>query len=284
LIVNKPVEVLFVSGLYGLVLWDELIQLYDCHFNDFTKDRQKQTVGQIWDGVMTDALSEFVASYAGNGPIRHIFDLLSESAYQRLFNWGKIAASGVQLYHRVFKGLAGPDVLVKLAVTLAKEFPRFYGGARRLGYDEWYPLPGDRSSPVRYGFEPRIGTKLDATREGELEETRKVVLEVYPRLEEVPEALERLALAEHSWEKARNLEAFDFGALIVSFTKAVECYLRQVKIRKDRSDLGTLLRQLKSLRVGGAHAAGPRTREHVALARNLALSIFKKGEQTRQTS
>ena len=103
-------------------------------------------------------------------------------------------------------------------------------------------------------------------------------------MEEVPEALGRLVLAQHSWEKVHNLEAFDFGALIVSFTKAVECYLRQVKIREGWSDLAPLLRQLRHLRVGGAHATGPRTRDHVALARDVALSICKKGEQIRQTS
>jgi hypothetical protein len=282
LIANKPVEILFVSGLYGLLLWDELIQAYDCHFNDYKKDRQKQTVAEIWDGALTDALSEFVANRAGSRPIRHIFDLLSESTYQHMFNWGKIA--GVQVYHRVFKGLAGPDVLPKLAMILGKELPSFCSGSKRFGYDEWYRLPGDRESSIRYGFESQIGRKLDATREGELEETRKVVLERFPRLNEVPEALERLVLAEHSWEKVRNFEAFDFGAMIVSFSKAVECYLQQVEDKKGWPDLGLLLHQLKILRSGGAHPAGQRKREHVALARSLALGIFKKGEQIRQTS
>jgi hypothetical protein len=157
------------------------------------------------------------------------------------------------------------------------------GKATYLPAWQRYALAGDRSSPIRYGFESRIGSKPDATREGELEEARTFVLETYPRLEEVPEAVERLALAEHSWEKARNLEAFDFGALIVSFAKAVECYLAQVRIRDERPEVASLLRQLKNLRVGGAHATGPRTREHVVLARNLALTIFKQGEEIRQT-
>ena len=33
--VNGGVEIAFLSALYGLVLWDEPIQDYDCHFADY---------------------------------------------------------------------------------------------------------------------------------------------------------------------------------------------------------------------------------------------------------
>jgi cytoplasmic iron level regulating protein YaaA (DUF328/UPF0246 family) len=32
--IPKQIEILFVSGLYGLLYWDESIQNYDCHLND----------------------------------------------------------------------------------------------------------------------------------------------------------------------------------------------------------------------------------------------------------
>jgi hypothetical protein len=297
---DQPVEVLFVSGLYGLVLWDELIQEYDCHFSDHTRDRRKQTVAEIWGDTLTDALREFVGNQARHKPIRHIYELLSESAYQRLFNWREIAPSGVQVYHRIFKGLAGPDVLPKLATILAKQRSAFCGASRRFKYDQWYELPGDRQSPVRFGFESEIGRKIDATREGELGEAKSRVLEDFPCLRTVPDALDALALAEHSWEKVRRLDTFDFGAIIVSFAKAVECYLQRVMPQcPSGATLGQIkkhvagtegwsafelpLHQLAWLRRGGAHPAGRRTREHAELARDSARGIFKRSEQVKPT-
>jgi hypothetical protein len=296
---SQPVEILLVSGLYGVVLWDELIQEYDCHFSDQTKDKKRETVAGIWDGVLTDVLYEFISNQAEGRPVRHVYDLLSEAAYQELFGWEKIARAGVQVYHRIFKGLAGTNILSSLATILARKLPRFYRRTQRFECDQWYNLPGDRDSPIRYGFESQIGRNLEATREGELKEPREAVLETYPELKTVPgAALDALALAEHSWEKVRHLNAFDFGAMTVSYTKAVESYLLQVvpncpsgvalgALRKHVismkgwQELDRPLRTLIDLR--GAHP-GRSAREHVDTVRDYVLQVFKEGERIRQAS
>jgi hypothetical protein len=297
---SHPVEVLFVSGFYGLLLWDELIQEYECHFNDYTRDGKKQTVGEIWGSVLTDALCEFIGGQAEQ-PISRIYELMSESTYQCLFNWKEVARREVQIYHRVFRGLAGPDILSKLATILAQRLSAFGTGSHAFRYDQWYEMPGERQSLLRYGFESEIGRKLDATREGDLDEARTRILDRYPRLKDLPDVRERLTLAEHCWDKSRGFEAWDFGGLIVSFSTAVECYLRRVVpncspeltlgkigtcLRGQRhwSELSSSVLTLNDLRRRAAHPLGPRTRrEHLTQARDLAHNIFRKGEQITQT-
>ena len=297
---SQPVEILLVCGLYGVVLWDELIQEYDSHFNDYTKDKRRETVAEIWDGVLTDVLYEFIRNQAERTPIRHVYDLLSEATYQQRFGWEKIARAGVQVYHRIFKGLAGTNILSSLATILARQLPRFYRRTQGYEYDQWYNLPGDHDSPIRYGFESQIGRNIEATREGELDEARASVLETYPGLRTVPDAVDAVALAEHSWGKVQHLAAFDFGTMTVSYTKAVECYLREVvpscrskatlgQIQKHVSgmkgwsEVDPLLRTLSKLREG--HPRRRRaTREHVIMARDFALQVFKEGERIRQGS
>lgn len=91
-LVESPIEILFVSGLYGLLLWNEPIQDYDCHASDRISDTNL-TLGDIWRDVATDALRDFI-SCGGRNPederITAIFDLLSEDAYQNLFDWTRI--------------------------------------------------------------------------------------------------------------------------------------------------------------------------------------------------
>src|ERR1039458_5728501 len=58
---RHPIEILFVSGLYGLLLWDEVIQEYDCHLGDYVKGKEpKQTVARLWRPLLTDVLCEFI--------------------------------------------------------------------------------------------------------------------------------------------------------------------------------------------------------------------------------
>ena len=47
---DSAVDVLFVSGLYGLVRWDEPIQNYECHLGDYCEGGTKQTVLAMWNG------------------------------------------------------------------------------------------------------------------------------------------------------------------------------------------------------------------------------------------
>ena len=45
---HPAVDILFVSGLYGLVFWNDEIQEYDCHFGDCLEGREhKRTVADL---------------------------------------------------------------------------------------------------------------------------------------------------------------------------------------------------------------------------------------------
>jgi hypothetical protein len=155
-LLNPGIDVLFVSGLYGLAYWNELIQDYDCHFNDYTSDAEPRAVAKIWLGSLTASLFELIGVYKSSSERIKVFDLLSEEAYQRVFDWNKVHGSGACVYHRVFKTIAGPDMLPALAVILAQEFPRFLA-RREFKRGEWYPLHTEEST-VEYGFELPIGS------------------------------------------------------------------------------------------------------------------------------
>ncbi|MHB8653323.1 MAG: YaaA family protein [Terriglobia bacterium] len=159
---TRSLEILFVSGLYGLVFWDELIQDYDCHFNDNTNEPSPRTVASICFDTLTASLCEVIKAYKSSSEHIYLFDLLSEETYQRLFTWDKVVGSGASVYHRVFKDFAGPDILAPLADILAREFPRFQGKA---GFErgQWYSLQAGDSN-FEYAFEKEVRSERDAVR------------------------------------------------------------------------------------------------------------------------
>jgi peroxide stress protein YaaA len=85
-----PVEISFVSGLYGLILWDEPIQDYDCHLADYTRNGKERSVQEMWRDVVTRALRDFVTEAKSSAPITVIYDLLSEEEYQNAFRWKRL--------------------------------------------------------------------------------------------------------------------------------------------------------------------------------------------------
>src|SRR5215472_12022723 len=91
---EPPVEILFVSGLYGLVFWDEWIQDYDCHFADYSDPDNipHSKVSAHWGDELSEALIEFLQRQPSSVPITTVYDLLSEELYQSLFNWRKSGA------------------------------------------------------------------------------------------------------------------------------------------------------------------------------------------------
>src|SRR5689334_20254085 len=82
---HAQMEVMFVSGLYGLLYWDELIQEYDCHFDDHLKGDKRGTLGAMWKATLTSALSEMARESESQGAGLAVFDLLSEFTYQNAF-------------------------------------------------------------------------------------------------------------------------------------------------------------------------------------------------------
>lgn len=305
-VASKPVEILFVSGLYGLLLWDELIQDYDCHFADYTKGPKRNSVGGIWKDALRDSLYELVRSYRERDGEVVVYDLLSELRYQELIGWEKVAGAGAHIYHRMFKNFAGPNVLPKLAIVLSRELPRFWGEPEHFKCDQWYDVQVEDTT-LEYGFEYPLkpNDNCDAAREGDTTETRKRLQEVHPELNNLPpEILNQIVLAEHSWRIVEPNRQFDFGVVIVAFAKAVEAYLRWVQPTwRDASGkvcenptLGSIVhlmqgtrwsplqesvRNLNEHRRGGAHSGKGYGSKDVQRAKECAFNILEKAEQIR---
>ena len=231
-----PIEILFVSGLYGLVYWDEPIQEYNCHLSDYFEENEKTTnIADLWKALLTDALCEFMRAERRRGwPVRHIFDLLSEELYQDIFKWDRLRDEGIEAYHRVCTPLAGPDILPLVANVLATQLPRFYEDSQRFKRGTWMPYPFQPEASVKFSFEDPLGTDPKATREGGTDQARESILKENPGFCDLPaKILEELVLAEHSWQKVESSKNFYFGALVVSYATPVQLWV-QTKIPVDQ--------------------------------------------------
>lgn len=279
---SQPVEILFVSALYGLLLWDELIQDYDCHFGDRTRNGKDRPVSELWKDTLTSALRDFIGRSRSAAPISTIYDLLSEEEYQHAFRWNDFKTLGVEVRHRVVRNSHGPDSLPDLATLVATQSSRFLPGSER-GFEigNWYDV-GDGTSQVR--FEPGPVTELD-----QLKESLKREREWLAR---VPcETLEDVALAEALWRNFQATRNLPPRAVVISFATAVEGFLRYriptfrpnklsdfAKHAHDRKELAPAREELKSLsllRNPAAHRdkAEP-TRVDAKNARRLAYEVI----------
>jgi hypothetical protein len=297
---KHPIEILFVSGLYGLMYWDEAIQEYDCHLSDYrVPDRTQITA--LWKPVLTPALRDFLSAQArADHPIQYIYDLLSEETYQKAFDWEEVSKQVASLHHRIFQGVAGLDILPWLATILGTHLDRFEESRERFRDGEWLECCTDDKLKILFGFESKLNADTLATREGDLNHVRQAVLRAHPSLEWLPrQVFEDLVLAEHSRLKVERLPRFDFGAVIVSFTKVVERYFKTVlpgcppqpqfgeiiaaiKLRRGWMALRWELQELSKLRgEGGAHP-GNRNVNDLLRARGLAFNILVSGEKIRE--
>jgi len=75
---SDVLEVVFVEGIYGLLLWDELVQDYDCHLADYTRNGKQRSVSELWRNTITLALGGFIEQSKTSTPIALIYDLLRE--------------------------------------------------------------------------------------------------------------------------------------------------------------------------------------------------------------
>ena len=130
-------HVLIVSGLYGLLLPEELIQAYNCHLDDevldsgmsadYTDDGTVENadarISGIWrrHNLPNRILQAFIEDHnkQNDHTIKHVIDLLSETSYQRLFNWdelyGWFKRNGISWFHRMVQGVREPAFLPDLA-------------------------------------------------------------------------------------------------------------------------------------------------------------------------
>lgn len=293
-----PIEILFVSGLYGLLYWDEPIQEYDCHLSDYFGETQNtKKIADLWKPLLTDALCEFMRAEQRRGwPIRHVFDLLSEELYQEIFDWDRLRQAGIEAYHRVCRPLAGPDILPLAANVLATQLPRFYEDSQRFKRGIWLTHSLQPGSSVAFSFEDPLGTDPRATREGGTDRARESILKVNPRFCEIShEILQELVLAEHSWQKVESSKNFHFGALVVSYATPVQHWV-ETKIPDDQlqerregwgmprikpsgsiwSPLAHDVDELWTMRNKGAHEGAKTTAKDVQKARSLTYNILAR--------
>lgn len=109
-------NVLILSGMYGWLLPDEMIQNYDCHLSDRVKREDRvMSLGSIWGALLTEAL----VSYVDTNKIDYVIDLLSEESYQNAIDWPRL--NKVSVLHRVFKKRCGPNIVPYLALYFKNE-------------------------------------------------------------------------------------------------------------------------------------------------------------------
>jgi hypothetical protein len=289
--IPASIEVVFVSGLYGLILWDEPIQDYDCHFADYIDAIRRLKIKDFWGSTLSDALIEFLRIRSNAAPIRTVYDLLSESLYQSLFAWEKI--QGAAVYHRIFKGVSGPDTLAALARILASGTSGFGAGTYK---QEWRQLIGGEE-PLDFGFESKLGHDPMATREGDVETIRNRLFKEQTWLNRLSEPLcEALVLAELSWRKVEDLPKYEWGGVVVSFIKPVERFLKDCFYFVGKETFGDVAARVRTdpgwqpiylpierangLFIRAKHLERPAIiRSDVPIARSLAFEILRFAAQ-----
>jgi hypothetical protein len=80
---QSPHHVLIISGLYGLVLPDERIQIYESPLEDFTD------IQEVWR--RDNALTKILLDYLISCNIQMIINLSSQLSYISLINWSTLA-------------------------------------------------------------------------------------------------------------------------------------------------------------------------------------------------
>jgi hypothetical protein len=105
-------HVLFLSGLYGLLMPMEPIQLYSCPL--------KPRVAELWTGE--NILTRVCVSYLRAHGITRVVDLTALAAYRNLINWAVVSKeTKVKVLHCFFDMAAGADALIPFG-HLAKNF------------------------------------------------------------------------------------------------------------------------------------------------------------------
>lgn len=121
-------HVLIVSALYGLVLPDELIQVYSCHIEDHS------ALAATW--TKDEFLTSLLLSYMHRFTIDRVVELISQDVYRELINWSRVSQKA-EVLHVFGEQYAGPTLLSSVG-ELARE--HLLGKADKEIYDL---KPGD---------------------------------------------------------------------------------------------------------------------------------------------
>jgi hypothetical protein len=198
----ESVEIIVVSALYGLLLWDEPIQDYDCHFADFQDDVQRTSIRYIWGDTLTLVLGDFLKQHSST--VSRIYDLLSESTYQEVIDWRDVRNAPV--YHRIFRGVSGADTLAPLAKILATGVAKFAPESGSYEYG-WFSLETGATETLEFGFEAEVGVDDRATREPipEQEEIQRLEQSLTNERAELREFLDELTQVERERDQADGI-------------------------------------------------------------------------------
>ena len=153
--------------------------------------------------------------------------MLSEETYQNVFDWELVCSKGgVKVHHRIFCPLSGTDTLPYMAEILATQLSRFYVESNLFKREEWHTSTLKDDSSVQFSFEYPISSDLYASREGDLDKVKNSLFRDFGELHKYDRpVVDQLAIAEHCWQKTQVLKIFELGAIIVSYTNAVESWL-----------------------------------------------------------
>jgi len=147
-------SILIMSGLYGLIPFDEHIQNYDCHVTD-TELGSSRSILTFWGSTMTDILLSHCERLESSGTrVGPIIDLLSEKSYQSAIDWKRIQTRYPTL-HRVFEKKADREALVNLG-TFLRTLLRDPAKSFQLVPDQFIDDPSF-IEPDRIAFESEIG-------------------------------------------------------------------------------------------------------------------------------
>ncbi|MDD8019993.1 MAG: peroxide stress protein YaaA [Acidobacteriota bacterium] len=102
---EAPHHILIISALYGMLLPEELIQVYSCDIEDHPD------ITAIW--AKDEFLTSIMLSYIGQFEIVRLFDLTGQEAYRSLLNWDRIS-SKVEVLHVFGEQYAGATILSTL--------------------------------------------------------------------------------------------------------------------------------------------------------------------------
>lgn len=158
-ILRSPHHLLIVSGLYGLVLPNEEIQVYESPLEDV------QEIRDIW--TKDDRLFNILAAYIVSQKIRLVVDVTGQRAYQEMIDWTKIRAlPDVRVLHGMSRLGPGPDQLRSFGLLLhdhlldmpAKELMDL---APNQEFPETDVMLREISAPPREQSWPREPTELE---------------------------------------------------------------------------------------------------------------------------
>lgn len=117
---NSPHHVLIISGLYGLLLPDELIQIYESPLEDFS------AIQEIWQE--NNALTEILLDYLLSNNVKMIINLSSQLAYIHLIDWGtlsyeyfKTTKHDLKILYGTHEIMKGPEALKILGDVLGSK-------------------------------------------------------------------------------------------------------------------------------------------------------------------